>query len=306
MEQTFIWKINRKKLVWILAIFTFAFLIFRFYLYYKIKGLSTESIEIDLLIPILDNLVATFLVSLLIAITYLFLKSTEEQIAILDSKSKLISEFERSRKDTIEWRFSGGTGSETRKVTIPFFCSLNNGQNYRTINISIQIINPKNLELCEKYSHYKNSNDEKSDWTARGVQLLIYSTIVSCIYWHQKRQIRIDVYLKNFFSTLRYDISEERVIITKEKPNIPAFLVKKPHAFFDAMKAEFYANQLSSEELDITKCERVFGSIFDKSGKHNLTTEIFQNALKSIGIVDDFTDEELNFIIQHSKPEIGK
>ncbi len=296
MEQEFNFKINKKRLVLILGVFTLFFGVasYRFHIN---KGIY------DMLMSVNDEILGSTFVAFLLSMIFLYLKTEEDkqQIKILETVS-IDKELSISRETTQSWNFSGGAGSETRGVTLPVLSEM--AKKKSIITIKIQIIDPTDISACKNYCEYRAKRHGQADWTPRKLQLKLYSTILSCMYWAKNSPLHIDIYLKNTFSTFRYDISDDRIIITKEDPNSHAFLVEKNNPFFHSIVEEFHRTSENSRKLNFDKIENSITALFVEGSAIN--PDLLQNIFLSLGIIEEFTFHECQEIVLHAKPNFKK
>jgi hypothetical protein len=295
--EEFIFKINRKFFAIFLSIATALFGIINLYFHWDNPKELFTSLSIHIL--------ATLLVALFITIIFLYKKTEEskEKIEILGPRNIVDHELELARQNTENWFFSGGTGTITRRVTLPILGSTAKNKN-RVKQVKILIINPDDAPTCKNYSAYRLRNTSIEEWTERKVQLKVYSTILACLYWAKNSPLNIEIYLRNYFSSLRYDISDDRVIISKSDPKEPAFLVSKPNIFHDSLIQEFFISIESAKKVDMSKNSFLFKDFLNEN--NTLTKEILIQEFSKIGIDEQFTDKEFDYIVLNAKPDYGK
>ncbi len=195
---------------------------------------------------------------------------------------------EKGRQDTDFWYFNGGTGTYTKAVTLPSLSqrASNLGKN---ISIELLIINPFNNDICSLYAQLRASlrqNDKDSQkWTSSYVRNHSLATIVLCYsLCSQNTFLNISIGLKNHFSLFRFDISSNKVLITKEDPKELAMLFDRGSFTYDSYKSDFK-------------------QIFEQSQK-----VIRLNSLKKRIIIDSLDVEKVKFIMKELSlnPEISE
>jgi hypothetical protein len=296
-EEELIFKINRK---------TFASLLFIAILFFgTLSFLLQWENKRDLLTTISVHILATLIVAFFIATILLYKKSMEnkEQIKILGPGNIIDHEFDISKLNTDFWYFSGGTGTETRKVTLPSIGMKSKNEN-NVRQVKILLLNPANQELCKNYCLYRLRHTMTEDWTERKVQLKIYATLLSCIYWEKNSPLDIEVFFKNTFSTMQYDISEDRLIISKSDPREPAFLITKPNIFYNCVFKEFLFMTAQAHRVDIMLTDYSFKEL--NSDDCGFSKEVLTEQFKLMGIKEVFTDKEFDYILQNAKPDFRK
>lgn len=223
-----------------------------------IPYLTNKPIRInsDTLSDILDKLFVSTLVTVGLAAFIFFLTPQNK----LNAQIKVLQPIEigqtliKARTDTEKWWFNGGSGRYTRSVTLPYLAELARAKN-KTIDVTIQIMNPKNRELCEKYANYRNglrTGKKTNPRTFSTVQIDLISTIVATYIWRQKQSLlNITLGLKENFSLFRTDLSSSGAIITKEDPIEPAILYESGTFFYHAQLEDLKQSLSQVKTLDM-------------------------------------------------------
>jgi hypothetical protein len=151
---------------------------------------------------------------------------------------------EEARAHTDRWVFKGGTGTYTRAMTLPL-CLENARRERRTLQVRLEILDPTNVALCERYARYRTSQSPGPDgtgqpWTTERTQKESFATVLAAAWYQQKFQLLdISVGLASTMSTFRFDLSASRIIITQDDPRFPAVVISS-----DSTLYESYANEL--------------------------------------------------------------
>ncbi len=164
-------------------------------------------------------------------------------LAVVTS-DEIAEELSRAQRDTERWFFSGFTGSYLREVTLPA-CVDAARRNRRRLDVTIEIIDPTNLELCARYvrswSRYSLTPDTSGEeWTVARVQRECYATILAA-FWHKERYDRIDIRVKlsSILNTYQLDLSSTAVIVTQDDLRAFGHVVRRSSVLYD-----FYLNQM--------------------------------------------------------------
>lgn len=217
-------------------------------------------------VSILDKISISLIVSIFIA-WFLFKIEVPEQVTKLEiiEPNRLKELFARARLDTNFWFFSGGTGRYTRAVTLPEISKISKDLN-ESRSFKILLLNPKDINLCNKYATYRNSlkSAKNVSWTTDYVQNEIIATICSG-YIHKSLNplLEISLFLKSTFSTMRIDLSQSNCIVTKEDKKDLALLTPSNTYLYKTYKEEVFHQSKQCEELDMKgHIENVnFGSV---------------------------------------------
>src|SRR5262249_9908611 len=136
---------------------------------------------------------------------------------------------EEARVHTDRWMFKGGTGTYTRAMTLPL-CVENARRERRALQVRLEILDPTNAGLCERYARYRTSQSPGPDgtgetWTTDRTQKESFATLLAALWYQQKFQLLdIIVGLASTMSTFRFDLSASRIIITQDDPRFPAMI----------------------------------------------------------------------------------
>jgi len=158
--------------------------------------------------------------------------------------------FESALLATSEWHFRGGFGRYLRTTVLPRLNTLAS-EGRAPITVKAQILNPQNQKLCELHANLRNSVknvDEKADWSSLDVKMNLYATIVACaIYESNNQYLDISVFLTNFFSTDRVDISSASGIVTKEDRKVPGIKFTKDSTHYKSYMGDLSVTQKQSD-----------------------------------------------------------
>jgi hypothetical protein len=157
--------------------------------------------------------------------------------------------FVEARRHTDRWSFKGGTGTYTRAVTLPS-CVESARRERRPLQVRIEILDPTDEALCEKYTRYRTSLSSGPDgtgepWTLDRTRKESFATILAA-YWYQQRFQFLDLSmgLTSTMSTFRFDLSATRIIITQDNSEFPAMMILSDSPLYDGYATEL-RNSLS-------------------------------------------------------------
>ncbi|MEE6259707.1 hypothetical protein [Plantactinospora sonchi] len=167
-----------------------------------------------------------------------------------------------ARAQTDRWRFRGGTGTYTRAVTLPE-CIEHARRRNGTLDFGIEIIDPTDEQVCERYAQFRRSLSPRPDatgerWTVDRTRKESYATVLAAC-WHQQRSglLNIDVRLSNRMSTFRYDLSSSCVIITQENPQTPALRIDRREIYYHRYSIELQYSREQSRRVPIEQARQV-------------------------------------------------
>lgn len=251
------------------------------------------SLDIEVVESILEMLFTSIVVTVLLAVFFVWLlpkKVENSEIKVLQPY-EIKKYFAEARLNTREWWFHGGSGRYTRNVTLPYLANVCRNEN-TSINVFINIMNPDNSKICEKYAKYRNglrTADTNNKRTASNVQLDLIATIISAfIQKEQQPLLNIQIGLKDFFSLFRIDLSDNMVLITREDPNEPAIVYKKGNFFYDAYKNDLV--QVFKQFNQVTMTHNFVS-------EENLNKDNIQDLITKLNLKIKLDDKDIEQII---------
>ena len=250
-------KSKRTQFIWIVGLILFVIFLIRVYVIPTHFPKSTNE-SLIYLKSFLDKISISLIVSLFLG-WFLFkieVPEEESKFEIIEPK-RIADYFAIGRINTSFWYFSGGIGRFSRNVTIPKIAE-NSQSNNATKTIRLNIINPLDEELCNKYVTYKNSlksaKNSEINWTSDYVKNQVFATIFkSIIYKSHFPMLEIDIYLKKVFTTTRTDLNESNCIITKEDKSDLGLICTKETFLYKTYKEEIFQESKQSSKLNIDK-----------------------------------------------------
>ena len=123
--------------------------------------------------------------------------------------------------------------------------------------IELIILNPDSDTACNLYAAYRNKvRSGKStgiQWDCVAVQNQLFATILFCAkYSIQEPLLRINLYLRNWFTSIRFDFSQSALIITREDNREPAIEILKDTVFYRGFKQEIRELQSQCANVDLS------------------------------------------------------
>jgi len=176
---------------------------------------------------------------------------SRSQMEVIEPRS--ISDLlEQAMKRTDVWWLKGGCGRYFRSMTLPEIAKAARGSS-STREINVLILDPRNEKLCAAYATYRGSlrsaKGEKS-WTVSRVRNELYATLICIqIATYEEPLLRINLGLINVFSSFRFDLSSEYVIVTKEDKYAPAMRCDKETFFYKSYLDEMVIAHKQSSKL---------------------------------------------------------
>lgn len=154
------------------------------------------------------------------------------------------------------WEYIGHIGRHTRTVV---FNALSERASSRGISCSIDIllISPFSQSTIDEYCKHSNSSQKqyytKSVITPDDIREEIFATIIKCrIMTQNNPNFKINLFISDFFSTFRYDVSPNEILITQEDPFSPALAVQKDSSLFYLFEKECSHLKANSKSLALS------------------------------------------------------
>jgi hypothetical protein len=246
---------------------------------------------LEVIASLIDKLLSSLIITVLIGVIVFWLEpkaSREADMSKIEPKQIPILLRDAIPK-TERWSFRGGTGRYTRAVTLPTMAEYTRSTR-STKELHIQLINPIDVKLCEKYADYKRSlqgeNKNADPWTMTRVRTEIYATILKAIWTvYEFPLLRLQVTLLNSFSSFRLDLSSEYVILTQEDARAFGLKCDKGTYFYEAYRDDLVLTASQGKKLTFSRDPLQFSLA---SARAHLT---------EMALIDDLTDELLQSAI---------
>jgi len=247
---------------------------------------------------ILDSFMISLFVSVLIALisNYFEIPDTEKKFDILEPY-KLQEQFSKSYNTLTFWYFTGGIGRYTRDITLKKIDEISRTNNQH-IRLNIAILNPSKNRICEDYAKYRrNLNSSKSNhfsWDYNNVKLEVLTTIIIlAIYKSNNDLLDIDLRLKNNFSTLRLDINNSEIFITKEDKREASIYAKKDSFIYRTYLEDFNQSFKFLQKIDL--------KLQNNYNVKKITSVQVLEILKDIKLLNLIEQDKIEILVQKIK-----
>jgi hypothetical protein len=202
-----------------------------------------------------------------------------------------------SRSTTGHWEFKGGTGTYTRAVTLPKMAQAARDARKQHV-IRLEVLDPSDLELCTQYADFfrglATGDDSEAGWTGEGTRLEVLATVLAaCRYQKQASLLDVHVHLSTSMTIMRWDRTDDRLIITHRGPRYPALLVQKGNRYFDILSSELMVSRQQARRLPMDTLGPV------KLGKNPTVDEVralFEHL--ELPLPAEFTDDDVVELIE--------
>ncbi|WP_019630647.1 hypothetical protein [Actinomadura atramentaria] len=168
----------------------------------------------------------------------------ESSVVRVVSRAQLDQLLVAARRGTDRWVYKGGTGAYLRERTLPD-CVAEARRERRTLLFRVELVDPTDDAVCETLARHRASLPERrpgdtgGPWTAERVRKEVLATILAAC-WHRQRfgMLDIDLGLSRSMTTLRYDLSASRVIVTRDDPAGDVLVVDSDKFYYGWCGAE--------------------------------------------------------------------
>lgn len=224
---------------------------------FEVRGVTQETVNSAILL-VLGLLAATLLRDRRIAERTV---AGEAAVRVLSGTEvgRALSDCQRV---TDQWLFKGGTGTYLRAVTLRA-CVDHARRDRRPLRIQVEIIDPTNDELCAEYARFRQSLSPGQDgtgesWTTLRTRKESYATILA-LCWHQQRfsPLSATVGLSSVMSTFRWDMSNQRLVMTQENPSGPALAFDQGTPFYRAYNGELDASFRQTRQIKLDRARDI-------------------------------------------------
>jgi hypothetical protein len=205
--------------------------------------------------------------------------------------------FDEARRHTDRWSFKGGTGTYTRAVTLPM-CVEKARRERRPLQVRLEILDPADEALCEKYTRYRTSLSSGPDgtgepWTLDRTRKESFATVLAA-YWYQQRFQLLDLSmgLTSTMSTFRFDLSATRIIITQDNSDFPAMMIMSDSPLYDGYVTELSTSLSQARHVPFETVQVIVGEMPTEAQVRE-----FFSAVK-LPLPEAYSDEDVRQVIQ--------
>lgn len=200
-----------------------------------------------------------------------------------------------ARAEAKEWIFRGGTATFVRAVVLPE-CVRRARQNRRVFSVRLEILDPTNFELCERYTNFfrhgvADPNEDERTWTAKGTQVELFSTILAACWWRQHYPpLEIAVALSSTMTVFRWDMTQNNLFITERGPRFPAMIINEGRFYYDYWRNELSESFNQAHRLSLPKAP-----LLSERPTVEETRDLFTRL--EMKLPDDYSDEDVAYIV---------
>lgn len=239
----------------------------------------------SLLVALITSVVATTFMGVM----YWFLLPKEkslQQMREIDPQTT-IEYFDDALETTSYWGYHGHIGRWLRNAAFPALINKAREKG-ELIRVDIVILDPANIEACKVFASYGNAIRfrEKNKKNENDVRAELFATILKAIIANHSDSIEIRLFASSMFSSLRKDISDRVIFLTRVDPRAPAMMIerestKKPiETMYAMLRTDFEFTKKQSREVPLSTIQARINV--------NSSVEEFGAVLVSLGFFRSF------------------
>ena len=157
-----------------------------------------------------------------------------------------------------EYWFKGRSGRYFRDRVLPAMAEASR-RNASTRRVHVLMPDPGNEAMLESYATYRNSlrREEGGRWTARRIQTEILATIISVAEQASRNGfLAAEVAVAQDYGLLRIDMSDERMVMTREDPQWPAFTCSRRSRLYTSYQEEIRLGMSLGRKINVGQYPR--------------------------------------------------
>ncbi len=203
-----------------------------------------------------------------------------------------------ARAEAKEWIFRGGTATFVRAVVLPE-CIRRARRARRPLNIRLEILDVRELELCRRYANFfrhgvEDPNEDEQTWDGEGTQVELFATILAACWWKQHYPpLKIEVALSPTMTLFRWDMTQNVLFITERGPRFPAMMIKEGRFFYDYWRNELDEQFEQSHRVPLTNAP-----ILSEEPTRDEARDLF--ARLDLPLPEYFSDDDIDLIVRQA------
>ncbi|WNO53181.1 hypothetical protein [Stakelama saccharophila] len=197
--------------------------------------------------------------------------------------------------DTKSYWFRGRSGRFMRSAVMPALDAAGRRESVlRTLHMLLP--DPADTPMLADYAHYRGSlQGAKGTWDASRIQNEILATIIAAARRvNANHFFEVALYLKSDFALFRLDMSDDRLVMTREDPKWPGIACSSRSKFYASYHEEFRNEASRAKSVDLSLA----------SVPTPLEPEDVDGILAALSLSITLTDEDRTAIVKGvEKPE---
>lgn len=155
--------------------------------------------------------------------------------------------------DTKNYWFRGRSGRFMRSAVMPALDAAGRRESVlRTLHMLLP--DPTDKMMLADYAHYRQSlQGAKGTWNASRIQNEILATIIAAARRvNANHFFDVKIHLKSDFALFRLDMSDDRLVMTREDPKWPGIVCSSRSKFYSSYHEEFRNEASRAKSLDLS------------------------------------------------------
>jgi len=156
---------------------------------------------------------------------------------------------------TANYWFRGRSGRFFRQSVLPALVDAG-ARNASRRHVFLLLPDPDSQATLEGYANYRNSLhfEQQGRWNARRVQAEVIATILAVAEQASKNQFLVaSIAVGQDFALFRIDMSDARMVMTREDPTWPAIVCTHQSKFYSSFQEEIRQGMALGRALDLSK-----------------------------------------------------
>jgi hypothetical protein len=204
-----------------------------------------------------DNLIATCIAVIIGSLTLSILADPVfdlEDISAIPAH-KIHSSLIEPLPTTTNYWFRGRSGRFFRQRVLPALADAGAQSSSRRY-VHLLLPDPDKQSMLEQYANYRNSLhfEKQGKWTARRVQIEVIATILAALEQSAQSQFFVPaIAVGQDFALFRIDMSDERMVMTREDPAWPGIICTHKSKFYSSYQEEIRQGMALGRALDLSR-----------------------------------------------------
>ena len=204
-----------------------------------------------------DNLISTCIVILIGTLSLSILADPEIDLEDISSlpAHKIHASLIEPLPTTVNYWFRGRSGRFFRQRVLPALVDAA-ARNASRRHANLLLPDPNTQTLLERYADYRNSLhfEQQGKWTARRVQVEVLATVLAAAEQCAQSQFFVPtIAVGQDFALFRIDMSDERMVMTREDPTWPGIICTHQSKFYSSYQEEIRQGMALGRTLDLSK-----------------------------------------------------
>jgi hypothetical protein len=251
---------------------------------------------------LLEDISTTIVVTVLVAafLWWITPSRVRNSGVVVVEPRELRRHFSEALANSSDWRFFGGCGRYFRSAVLQEM-TRRARQESTSKSVSAIVLNPENDLLCERHARYRagtKRGGSEGNWTkVRVKQELLATIVVTKAVAHREGLIDAHIFVSDYFSSFRVDLSQMCAIETREDATAPALRSDSGSYYFAALNDEYRIAKEQAKQVvgGETECAAATDVV-------SLKVAIGAVGMTSVGLTDPELEGVVKLVLKVSNP----